>query len=609
MIDDVKFYGLSGAKKEDIQENWLNGTISEAEKLLRHSYDYFALGPIDLGDEINWNRECKSGVNTPLLFGPWMDYRDYRSYGDFKYFWELPRLQHLVTLSKAYYLTGKEAYAEEAVRQIRGFVEQSPYLLGVNWIMPMEAAIRLVSISWVTAFLRQRFAKDAETCGLIEQIVKSHVNYVVKNYGDCSSANNHLVAEAAGVFIAGVCFSQFERMGTHRQEAYSILCREVIRQHYADGVNKEQAIHYQIFTFNFFLLAGLLGKANNIEFPRQYWQTLENSANFITAVADGDCSIPNIGDSDDGKAVLLSETDYNPIRSALATSAVLFKRRDFKAKAKVFDEMSFWLLGNEGKNEFDALNAEPALAASKFDQGGYYILSGNNGSRPKVVVDCGPLGFESIAAHGHADSLSFVLSAYDRPYFVDPGSYTYIADNPYRDYFRSTQAHNTIVIDGQNQSEIQGPFLWGQKAHSSVIGWVNNEHCDEVVAQHNGYHRLGDPVSCRRAVKLDKRREMITIDDYLEMKTAHKVEQYFHLAPECHLENIDTNTWQITNAGKKVQLIVDSRFNCEVYAGSEDPIYGWFSDAYDRKTPINTLVCRGAFTGSQHFTTTIRLAV
>jgi len=609
MLDKVSFYGLSDILPCDVPHKWVDNTIAVAEKLLQHRYDYLALGEVSLGHTINWNREYKRGINTPLLFGPWMDYRDSECYGDFKYFWELPRLQHLITLAKAYYLTNEERYASEVAKQIAGFVEQSPYLLGVNWIMPMESAIRLVSISWITAFLKEHLKNDPQTCELIEYIVKSHVDYVAGNYAAYSSANNHLVAEAAGVFIAGTCFHQLDKMSSYRQKAYDILSREIIHQHYRDGVNKEQAVHYQIFAFQFFLLAGLLAKANGVDFPKQHWEMLEKSANFIAAIADDDCGVPNIGDSDDGKAVQLSETDCDTVQSILATSTVLFRRSDFKRKAKTFDETSFWLLGQKGKSEFERLDSEIVPSPQVFDRGGYYILSTSNKTKAKIIFDCGPLGFEAIAAHGHADSLSFVLNAYNRPYFVDPGTYTYVADDPYRNYFRSTQAHNTIVVDGQNQSEIAGPFLWGQEANSFAEQWNNNQNHDEVTGWHNGYHRLPDPVTHRRTIKLDREQDVITIDDHLEMKGRHKIEQYFHLHPECHVEKVTDNILQIENEGKRIELAIDSKFNCDVYAGNERPICGWFSSGYDRKCPTHTIVCYGVFSGSQHFGTQIRLAL
>jgi uncharacterized heparinase superfamily protein len=224
-----------------------------------------------------------------------------------------------------------------------------------------------------------------------------------------------------------------------------------------------------------------------------------------------------------------------------------------------------------------------------------------------LIFDCGPLGFGPIAAHGHADSLSFILTAYGQPYFIDTGSYVYIADNPYRNYFRSTAAHNTIVIDGRNQSEIAGAFLWSDKADSYTDGWISNGQYDRISGWHNGYHRLADPVTHKRVIKFDKQKEIITIDDFLKMKARHKVEQYFHLSGQCRIKQVDRKNWEISTEGGTITAAFDEKLDCSVLSGSENPTCGWFSDTYDRKMPTNTFLCRGTFSGDQSFSTTIKL--
>jgi len=609
MVDKVNFYGLSGVSPSDVPQEWTDSAIAAAERLLQHRFNYLALGEIALGDEINWNHEYKRDIDTPLVFGPWMDYRDTESYGDFKYFWEVPRLHHLITLAKAYYLTGDAKYAEEVLDQLGQFVSQTPYLLGVSWTMPMEPAIRLVSISWITAFLKEYLRNHAEARSLIEQMVRSHVYYIVKNYAAYSSANNHLVAEAAGVFIAGICFAHIKGMKTHCDEALRILSEQIEHQHHPDGVNKEQAIHYQMFAFDFFLLAGLLGRDNGFDFPREYWQTLEKSAEFIATMCDDHGHVLHIGDSDDGKAIVLSEPPTTEVENILSTSAVLFQREDFKRKADRFTEMSFWLTGKEGKKQFDGLNEKTAgnFDSRRFDQGGYYVLTGGKKSQTELIFDCGPLGLGSLAAHGHADSLSFILSAYGQPYFIDPGTYTYVADNPFRNYFRSTAAHNTVEVDRQNQSQIAGPFLWNHKARSYLEEWTSDASQGRVVGWHDGYQRLRDPVIHRRSIEFNKMSEIVKINDVLEAVSSHEMAIYFHLAPRCEIDRVEKTRWLITNDNKTVELVIDDKLNCKVFNGSEEPLAGWASSAYDHKVPTNTLVCEGAFEGKQSFTTLIRM--
>src|SRR5207245_173758 len=103
--------------------------------------------------------------------------------------------------------------------------------------------------------------------------------------------------------------------------------------------------------------------------------------------------------------------------------------------------------------------ATPRLA---FPAGGYYVL-GSDLDQPaevRVIADCGPLGYLSIAAHGHADALSFTLSIAGDEVLIDPGTYAYHTHSGWRAHFRGTAAHNTVRIDGVDQSVPAGNFLW-----------------------------------------------------------------------------------------------------------------------------------------------------
>jgi len=606
-LDAVRFYGLTEIKPADVPTPWRNGALEAADRLMRHRFRYLALGEIDLGETIRWNHEYKRGIDTPLVFGPWMDYRDSEAYGDFKYFWEVPRLQHLVLLAKAYYLTSKSKYADEIIQQLTQFRKEAPYLQGVNWTVPMEAGLRLLSLCWITMFLRPYLREHSEALDLIESMVCANTDYVVGNYSRYSSANNHLIGEAAGVFVASICFGYLRGMHRHREEAYRILCREMQEQHFPDGVNKEQAVHYQVFALHFFLLAGLLGDQNEQTFPVGYWKMFERSVEFVAALMGLDGHLPHIGDSDDGRAIVLSVASENDAATILATSAIRFRRSDFGEKAGECDEACFWLLGGKAMDTFSQLPVEPhaSKSPSRFEHGGYHILSGAGQSRLRVVFDCGPLGFGSISAHGHADALSFILTMDGQEVFIDPGTYIYDCRSRFRDYFRSTAAHNTVVVDGQDQSKMAGPFLWRDKATAVFEGRQTDASCDRVTGSHDGYRRLQDPVVHRRSIEIDKETEAITIVDLLRANSSHQAVMNFHLAPDWEVELLDRNRFRLNKGTGLLELAIDKNLTCEVLRGSESPLAGWASPAYDVKMPTSTIVCRGDFVGNCRFTTRI----
>ena len=102
-----------------------------------------------------------------------------------------------------------------------------------------------------------------------------------------------------------------------------------------------------------------------------------------------------------------------------------------------------------------------------FIQQGGYIVMGGEGCH--LVFDAGPLGYLGIAAHGHADALSFCLAIDDAWWLVDPGTYAYHSAPEWRSYFRGTSAHNTIRVNGNDQSQMGGAFMWLRKAHATVL--------------------------------------------------------------------------------------------------------------------------------------------
>ena len=142
----------------------------------------------------------------------------------------------------------------------------------------------------------------------------------------------------------------------------------------------------------------------------------------------------------------------------------------------------------------------------------------------KMIVDCGPLGYQNIAAHGHADALSFYLSVEGKEFFIDPGTYAYNTSTKWRNYFRGTSAHNTIRIDNKNQSVIGGNFMWLEKAESKLIKFDSENIDNQIfIGEHFGYHRLEDPVTHRRSITYNNSKRTFIINDQIFCASEHLV--------------------------------------------------------------------------------------
>jgi len=573
----------------------------EARDLLEHKFSFFTLNKKFVGEQISWHRDYKNDRQSPLTYGKRIDYRDYEVVGNFKYIWEINRHQHLITLAKAYYMTGEEVYRLEVERQISSWIDQNPYMHGLNWTSSLELAVRLISWSWIWMFLGDIETRFKEKW--LQSIYK-HCLFISKNISAYSSANNHLIGEVSGLFIASIVWPFKKDAETWRAMAYEALVREMEEQNYDDGVNKEQAISYQQFVLDFFLLAGLIGQKNSISFPQAYWQRAEQMLVFVASIMDQNGNVPRIGDADDGYAVVLSEHQrMQPFRSLLATGAVLFRNGGFKAQINEFDEKSLWLLGPAGSDEFNQVSPEKFVAKRDFKNGGYYILGSNSDSKKEVkgIFDCGPLGYLSISAHGHADALSLTLSVDGNEILVDPGTFIYQGSTEWRDYFKGTSAHNTLRVDGENQSEIGGSFMWLRKANARLISWDTNRYFDRIVAEHDGYKRLPDPVVHRREVLFDKSDNVFRLRDILTARGSHEVECFFHFAWQCNVEQSDVDCWTIENNGTRVKLRVDPALKFELFRGNAEPILGWESYSFEQKVETFTLRGFGTVNGDACF--------
>jgi hypothetical protein len=546
-----------------------------------------------------WNRDPKTGTVAPLKFGKTLNYRDESLVGDIKYLWEPNRHLHLVALAQAYRLTHEPRFLDGVQRQLESWFDQCPYLLGPNWSSSLELGIRLInwSIVWqlIGGASSPVFAggNGASFRGRWLTSIYQHMHFIRGHFSRYSSANNHLIGEAAGLFVGAVTWPYWARCRRWADDAQGVLEREAQLQNAPDGVNREQAVSYQQFVLDFLLLPALAGRVNDRGFSREYWQRIEAMLEYLASIMDFGGHVPMIGDADDGYAVRLSqEPDFCPYRSLLATGAILFGRGDFKAKASRLDDKTRWLLGADAERDYDALPAEPqALPVRRaFPDGGYYILGCDFETDREIrgIVDAGPVGYLSIAAHGHADALALTLSVGGREFLVDPGTYAYHTQKQWRDYFRGTGAHNTVVVDGENQSEIGGNFMWLRKAAARCEKWESSAGMDYFAGTHDGFARLADPVSHRREIRFDKRTRHFYVTDTLECRDAHRVECFWHFSEDCDV-SIEANALTAVNNGARIRMILsDPKLRFDLCRGQSEPPCGWISRSFDVRVPTVT---------------------
>lgn len=579
---------------------WRNHLRARADALLAHRMDLFDLKEIEVGERIPWNRDIKAGVEAPLRWAPSVDYRDPREVGDCKFVWEFNRHQHLVVLARAYALTGRKEYAQEVVTQILDWIEACPFGFGMNWRSPLELGLRLINWCLALDLIRESGLLAGAAAERLRLAAYRQMWMIQRDYSRYSSANNHLVGEAAGVFVASRFFAAFRHAKSWGERARRILIEQVERQTHPDGGNVEQAFGYHGFCLEFFLAAGLVGRATGADFPKTYWGRVKAMIGFVAAFLEGGPS-PNYGDCDDGYVLDLG-AQGGDLPSLLALGAVIFDQPEWAAHSNRsrdgVEEVLFWWLGEAGLKKWRALQAAkahvPALTSRGFPDTGYYLLqSGGGGSRRSLSLwmDIAALGFGPIAAHGHADALSLGLRANGEEILIDPGTYDYFTYPEWRDYFRSTAAHNVVAVGG-NQSEILGPFLWGRRASCERVYFEPTPKGGAVEGICRGLGGQGR-ASLRRRLEVNGEEGVIRVWDVLEIGANEEdLEQNWHFGPSVRVTPIGSHTFGFETVALRGRIDLDQQLTPTLYRGSQSPIRGWRSPRYHRKEPIDTLCGR-----------------
>jgi len=564
---------------------WIDRAVAEAEGLCRHEVELLSHGPVAIGRQIDWHRDPFNGRIWERRF--WADYcPEHDSSGrDVKVIHELNRHQHLPRLAKIYVLTGNERYAAEAVSQLESWIHQNPPGLGINWHSSLEIGIRAISWLWTIFLILPSRSLDEAAAGRIGKSLLAQLEHVYRYTSVYSSPNTHLIGEATALFIAGLVFRDQKRPAAWLERGAALLAEEADKQVLDDGVYGELSSYYHCYALDFYLRAMVLAERNRYHLPERVRRKVCDMLGFLMHLTRPDGAIPLLGDDDGGRALALQQRNYRSFRDALCLGAVLYLREDFKYQAGAFSEEALWLLGEDAWEVYRLLGSEPpAHTQAFFPSAGYVIQrSGWGPLDSHLVFDCGGLGMLS-GGHAHADALSVTLFSGGRELLVDPGTCVYNGAPEWREYFRSTRAHNTVTIDNLDQAEPAGTFRWKTKFCSRVA-----RDAQYVEAEHDGYAQIG--MTHRRRLLQIPPDYWIVVDDF-RGSGEHTFDFYYHLAPDLAVSSLQQDEAELVVSAEPPGLLLG------LYASwplKTEILCGWVSCGYGDKKPGSTV--RATLTG------------
>jgi len=576
--------------------------LREADAIAAGAIERLDGGVIELGAPADWHQA--SQACAPL--------------DDVRFQMELHRHGHLVRLAQAWCLGRDARHIAALLHQLETWLEQCPFPRGVAWSSPLDAGLRLLNWSIVWQLLRLDQPDSIVPESLRQRWLASiyvHARFVRQNRARHSSANNHLIGELIGLVVAEATWPVWSDITRWGSAARAELVVEALRQTHPDGVNREQASWYQAFVFDMLAVFVHIERCKGRAVDERLLRRMGAMAGFIAALRDCKGHLSHHGDADHARALHLDPTPADPYARMLALAVDLRVAPELRSLVEHPSAITPWLLGRVVPERAPVPPSRPeqratrALLPRAFVQGGYHLLGSRFGEADEVqmTVDTGPLGYLSIAAHGHADALSLRLSVAGQPILVDRGTYAYNAEPAWRHFFRSTLAHNTVCVDDTDQSGYGGPFLWLRHASAEVESFASTDLAGHVDAWHDGYSALARPVIHRRRVEWHgSARRFIVVDD-LRGDGPHEVAIAWHFDPACQVEIVD-DVARVQAPGVSLLMRMSAppgSGEWQLHLGDPDSPLGWHSPSFGTLVPAPSLVWRSRVTETTSLSTLI----
>ena len=513
--------------------------VAFADEIRAGRYPFLGYGTVELGTRLNWNFDFISGTEWPYVRRECRDCIRHDG-SDVKVPYELSRLQFLPVLGKAHVLTGEESYRGAAKDLLSHWIRSNPVPLGVNWTLAMEAALRAMSICFLLNLLSPIRGEEEPWLASVTRSLAEHLLYIEANIEFSHLLiSNHYLSDIVGLY----CLSTFldgEGMAARRCKYRQRIEAEMARQVYEDGGDYEASTGYQVLVTQLFSTALLLMRSERSAPPAApFVERLRMMFQFLNAVASASGQLPQVGDCDDGRTELLvddlQQMIHCPVaeRNSLRVSRLLgLGQRLFGVGAGADDDAAWYGFTDPAGIPYFQPQINPGSSGpiKVLPKSGTGVLK--HGSA-ELLFFAIPNGIFGKGSHTHNDKLSFVLRVGGQEVLSDPGTGCYTRDIAIRNRFRSTAAHNTLLIDGTEQNRIHsgpgGLFLLGNEAAVSQIQEGGEAQGYFLRAAHTGYASLG--VVHTRTIRVVDGEKAFVIEDELGGDGVHAFELNFQLAP------------------------------------------------------------------------------
>lgn len=460
--------------------------------------------------------------------------------------YHLRYFDYAVDLAAAWRFTGEARFGERYVELWSGWLDAArrgqarlePYPTSVRCLNALRS-IWLVEERLPEDFIERLLAATRDQLAWLEQNLERHLraNHLQRN----------LTALAWGslAFAGGAAETWVRR----RAELWSELREQVL----PDGGHFERSPMYHAIALDDFLRTLELSKAADVLVPPDARPRLASMSKALRLLSRPDGTLHLFNDAANGQRPTPAEV--------LALADRVLGEEDVPYPSGTF-----------------------SLAET-----GYFGHVGPNGQH-RLVIDAGPPGPAYQPGHAHCDMLSFELDLAGRPVIVDSGLHGY-DDDPYRDYVRSTAAHNTVVLDGGEQHEVWGTFRVARRGSIVTARGGETEEGDFEFSGACRHYHLPEAVHRRRIVLGG---DGLRVEDRVEGARGHPLKSWLHLHPDFRLESTrDAFLFSIeATPGLRVRIEAFGADSTALHRGERDPLQGWYCPEFGRALPAPALELR-----------------
>ncbi len=373
------------------------------------------------------------------------------------------------------------------INLINRWIAENPPAKGNGW---ESYTISLRIVNWIKWIIIHNHANPTVLHSIAVQ-----VRYLYKRL-EIHLLANHLLSNAKALIFAGLFFAGEEAEAWLRK-GLRIFNHEMKKQMLADGGHIELSPMYHSMMLENLLDCINLYQAYGKAIPAQ-WQTYSQAMfAWLRCMCHVDADISFFNDAAFGVAPSLKElVEYHArLNIAIQNTTVMDSAGGLRSRVT-------------------------HLKASGFCRIQYDNML--------LIADVAPIGADYQPGHGHADALSFEMSVHGQRLFINSGTSTY-SENHERLRQRSTKAHNTVVIDDRNSSDVWKSFRVAKRAKVFAIKVMEEQNGVSLSASHDGYYQHNKIIHTR-TWKASENKVLIT--DVIKGNGEHKIQIMFYVHPQ-----------------------------------------------------------------------------